>query len=130
MMREENLDLIKKGYEAFAKADLEFIRSMVPVEGVWRTPGYGVLEHEYKGPDGVVKYLASLFELTDGTFKSESEALFADDDRVVSLDHITGTRKGITLDTHVVHVFLIRNGMIIEVTDFASEPQANEAFWS
>lgn len=129
-MRDENLDLIKKGYEAFGKGDLEFVRSMLSAEGVWRTPGYGVLEDEYKGREGVVKYLTSLFELTDGTFKSESEALFADDDRVVSLDHITGTRKGIVLDTHVVHVFVVRDGKVVEVTDFASEPKANEAFWS
>src|SRR5680860_1767948 len=63
----------------------------------------GVLEHEYEGPDGVIKYLTSLFAMTDGTFKSESEALFAADDRVVSLDHVTGTRMGNVLDTHVVH---------------------------
>ncbi len=130
MMHEENLDLLKKGYEAFAKGDLEFIRSMVSAEGVWRTPGYGVLEHAYKGPEGVTKYLTSLAEQTGGTFKTESEALFADDDRVVSLDHITGTRKGIVLDTHVVHVFVVREGKVIEVTDFVSEPEDNEAFWS
>ncbi|HZW44249.1 MAG TPA: nuclear transport factor 2 family protein [Dermatophilaceae bacterium] len=88
-----------------------------------------MLEHEYEGPDGVIKYLTSLFAMTDGTFKSESEALFADDDRVVSLDHVTGTRMGNVLDTHVVHVFLVRDGKVIEVTDFASEPKANEAFW-
>lgn len=129
-MREENLELLKKGYEAFAKGDLEFIRSMVSPDVVWRTPGYGVIEHEYKGPDGVVKYLTSLVGLTDGTFKSESEVLLADDDRVVSLDHITGTRNGKLLDTHVVHVFLIRDGKVIDTTDFVSDPKGNESFWA
>ena len=128
-MREENLTLIRKGYEAFAKDDLEFIRSMTAPEGVWRTPGYGRLEREYRGPEGVIRYLISLAALTDGTFKSESEAMFADAERVVSLDHITGTRKGIMLDTHVVHIFLIHDGKVIEVTDFASEPERNQAFW-
>ena len=130
MVSEENLALIKKGYDAFGKGDLEFIRTMVSLEGVWRTPGYGMLEHEYKGPDGVISYLSRLSELTEGTFKSESEALFFDGDRVVSLDHITGVRKGIELDTYVVHVFSFRDGKVIEVTDFVSEPERNAAFWS
>ncbi len=129
-MREENLALIKKGYEAFAKGDLEFIRSLTAPEGVWRTPGYGQLDQEYKGPEGVIRYLTSLAALTEGTFKSESEAMFADDERVVSLDHITGMRKGIMLDTHVVHVFVIRDGKVIETTDYASEPERNQAFWA
>ena len=129
-MSKENLALIKKGYEAFGKGDLDFIRTMVSPDVVWRTPGYGMLEHEYKGTDGVIAYLSSLYELTEGTFKSESEWLFFDGDRVVSLDHITGTRKGIELDTYVVHVFLCRDGKVIEVTDFVSEPERNAAFWS
>lgn len=129
MMREENMDLLKKGYEAFAKGDLEFIRSMVSLDGVWRTPGYGAMDLEYKGPDGVVRYLTTLMELTEGTFKSESEALLADDDRVVSVDHVTGARKGRQLDTHLVHEYLIRDGKVVETTSFVSEPKANEAFW-
>lgn len=129
-MSEEKLALIKKGYEAFGKGDFDFIRTMVSPDVVWRTPGYGMLELEYKGADGVIKYLSTLYELTAGTFKSESAAMFFDGDRVVSLDHITGSRKGIDLDTYVVHVFLFRDDKVIEVTDFVSEPERNGAFWS
>lgn len=129
-MSEEKLALIKKGYEAFGKGDFDFIRTMVSPDVVWRTPGYGMLELEYKGADGVIKYFSGLYELTEGTFKSESVAMFFDGDRVVSLDHITGSRKGIDLDTYVVHVFLFRDDKVIEVTDFVSEPERNGAFWS
>lgn len=129
-MRDENLALIKRGYEAFGKGDLEFFREILTPDCVWRTPGYGLLLAEYKGVDGVIGYFKSLAEMTEGTFKSESEAFLADDEFVASLDHITGSRKGKVLDTHVVHVFRLRDLRVVEVTDYASEPKRNEEFWS
>ncbi len=129
-MRDENLALIKRGYEAFAKGDLDFIREMSAPDCVWHTPGYGPFKLDYKNPEGVIEYLTSLFELSDGTFKSEPEAFFADDDRVVVLDHVTGTRKGKTLNTYLVHMFRVRGGKVVETTTFASEPKRNEEFWA
>ena len=129
-MRDENLALIKRGYEAFAKGDLDFVREMSAPDCVWHTPGYGPFKPDYKSPQGVVEYLTSLFELSDGTFKSEPAAFFADDDRVVVLDHVTGTRKGKTLNTYLIHMFRVSDGKVVETTTFASEPKRNEEFWA
>ena len=67
---------------------------------------------------------------SEGTFKSEPEAFFADDERTVALVRNTGTRKGRVMDTYVIHVFRVRDGKLFEVTTFASEPKRNEEFWS
>ncbi len=129
-MSDENLALIKRGYEAFARGDLDFIREMSTPDCVWHTPGYGPFKPDYKGPDGVIEYFTSLFELSDGTFRSEPEAFFADGERVVVLDHLTGSRKGKMLNTHVIHMFRVRDGKVAETTTFASEPKRNEEFWA
>jgi uncharacterized protein len=129
-MRDDNLTLVKRGYEAFSKGDLDTVREMMAPDCVWRTPGYGPFRAEYTGPDEVIEYFTSLAELSEGTFKSEPEAFFADDERTVALVRNTGTRKGKVMDTYVIHVFRVRDGKLFEVTTFASEPKRNEEFWS
>lgn len=130
-MRDENLALIKRGYEAFGKGDFDTVRDMMSgLDAVWRTPGYGPFESEYKGPEGVIEYFTTLVKLSGGTFKSVPEAFFADDDQVVAITHNTGTREGKILDTHVIHVFHIRDGKVYEVTTYAAEPKRNEEFWA
>ena len=130
-MREENIALMKRGFEAFAKADLDTIRAMSAPDCVWLTPGTAQMKPEYKGIDDVVGYLTSLVTLTDGTFRTEPESFTADDrNRVYVLEHITGERLGRTLDTHVIHVFEVEFDKVVRTTEYASEPKKLEEFWS
>lgn len=126
----ENLALVEQGYEAFSKGEIDRLRELWAPDLVWRTPGYGVLRREYRGIDQVMGYLMGLAELTGGTFHSEPEAMFDNEDMVVSLDHITGSRNGKVLDAHVVHVYRIRDGKLVEATDYAAEPHRGEEFWA
>lgn len=130
-MREENVALLKRGYEAFGKADLDTIRNMSASNEIWHTPGYPPFRAEYTGPDGVVEYLTELMTSTEGTFKSEPETFAADDTgHVLVLEHVTATRKGRTLDTHVVHDYRVEDGKIAETTEYAAEPTKVSDFWS
>lgn len=129
-MREENLALMKRGYEAFSTGDVDTLRAIAHEDEVWTTAGWGDFKAEYKGADDVLGYLAQLVETTDGTFKDEPEAFFADDDQVTVIEHVTATRKGRKLDTHFIHVFDITDGKVARVTEYSSEPKKAEEFWS
>ena len=129
-MREENLALLKRGYEAFSSGDLDTIRGMAHKDEVWTTGGWGDFKPEYKGVEDVIGYLTKLVEKTDGTFKDEPEAFFADDDQVTVIEHVTAARKGRKLDTHFIHVFDIKDGKVSRVTEYSSEPKKSEEFWS
>lgn len=129
-MREDTVALVKRGFEAFAEGDLNAVRAMSAEDGTWTTPKFGVFQGEYKGVESEIEYLAKLRELTDGTFKAEPESFLADGDRVAVIEHLTASRKGRTLDTHIVHVFDVRDGKISRVTEYAAEPTKLEAFWS
>lgn len=129
-MREENLALIERGYDAFAKGDLDTIRLMASPDVIWRTPGFGPLEADYKGIDGVIGYLTALFTLTDGTFHTMPLHMFADDERVTVIERVTAVRGSLTLDAHVVHVFEIHDGKVWEIVEYAAEPKLLEAFWA
>lgn len=129
-MREENLALLEQGYEAFGKGELDRVREMWTADAVWHTPQHGRLRAEYRGPDEIVEYLATMAALSGGSFKSEPEEFFADGDRVVSLDHVTGSRNGKVLDSHVMHLYRFRDGMVVEATTFSAEPKHSDDFWS
>ncbi len=128
-MREETLAQIKRGYEAFAKGDLDTIRAMGAVDEVWYT-ACPTFEPEYKGIESIIGYLVSLATLTDATFKVEPEMFFAEEDRVVVLERITATRKGRMLDTPFVHIYEVLAGKVTRVTEFAAEPKKLEEFWA
>ena len=129
-MKEANIELLKKGYEAFAKGDLDVIRGMATEDCVWRTPGFGPFKPEYKGIDGTIEYLTKLFEVSEGTFKVVPEAFVADDHRVVVLGRVTASLAGRMLDTHVVHIYDVHDGKVFETTEFAAEPKKIESFWA
>lgn len=132
-MREDNIALVRRGYEAFSKGDLDAIRAMGAESEVWETtlggaPGF---KYEYRGPDGVTEYFARLQERTGGTFKDEPEAFMSvDDDRVAVLEHITATRDGRSLDHHVMHVFEVHDGKIDRVTEYIDNPRVVADFYA
>ena len=129
-MREENLALMKRAYEAFSTGDLDTVREISHEDEVWFTPGLAEFKPEYRGVDDVIGYLVKLVQATDGTFKDEPEAFLADDDRVTVIEHVTAARKGRELDTHVIHVYDITDGKVASVTEYAAELKKTEAFWS
>lgn len=132
-MSEDNIAVVKRGYEAFSKGDFDALRAMAAEKEVWATvlggaPGF---EDEYHGPDGVNQFFARLLEVTGGTFRDEPEAFVnVDDHRVAVLDHITATRDGHTLDHRVVHIFDVRGGKIEHVSEYTDNPRAVAAFYS
>ena len=129
-MREDNLALMKRGYEAFSKGDIDTLRAIAHEDEVWTTAGWGEFKPEYHGVDDVMGYLTKLVEATDGTFKDEPEAFFANDDQVTVIEHVTATRKGRKLDSHFIHVYDIRDGKVSRVTEYSAEPKKEEEFWS
>ncbi len=126
-MREaENIALVKRGLEALEKGDYEALRPLMTDDTVWISP----FEPDYHGPDEVIASMKRWSEEFGVTTKDEPEGFFADDDRVVSLDHVTATRNGRTLDTHVVHVYEIRNGKLWRLTEYTADPQKTLEFMS
>lgn len=129
-MKEKNLATIRAAYDAFAKGDLEAIRAIATPDGAWRTPGQGLLLPEYKGADGVIEYLTELFTLSEGTIKAELVDAFATDDYVLVVQRTTADRHGAHLDMELLLKFEMRDGKVVETTEFVSDPKVLAGFWS
>ncbi|MFC6931821.1 MULTISPECIES: nuclear transport factor 2 family protein [Actinomadura] len=125
-----NAALLRDGYTAFAKGDIDLIRDLLADEVVHRVPGRGPLCGEYRTPEEVLGFYVRLFELSGGTFVAEPYAVMADEDHGVALVQTYAERPGKVLDGRSVDVFRIRNGRITEIRTLAEDQYSDDAFWS
>ena len=129
-MAHPNEDLVRRGYEAFAKADMETLRELFDPEIVWHFPGRSVLAGDHRGADAVLGFFGRTAELTAGTFRVEVHEVVADDQHTVGLHLATGEREGRTLDDREVLVFHVRDGTVVEVWQYLEDQYAYDEFFS
>ena len=129
-MAHANEELLRNGYAAFEKGDLDTLRGLFTDDIVWHSPGRSPLAGDYRGIDEVFGLFGNVFELSGGTFRNEIHDILADDEHAVALVTATGERGGKTLNDKQAHVFHVRDD---KVTEFWLQPgdlYANDEFWS
>jgi ketosteroid isomerase-like protein len=123
-----NVALIKRYYEAYAKSDLATIREVLAPDIVWRIPGHHPLSGTKRGPDEVVAFFN---QLAKANFKAEVLFLGGNDEYVVDYHRGYSASGNAKLDILWCLVFRIRENKIVEVTNFAADQHAADAFfWS
>ncbi len=130
MAEHPNVDLLKKGYEAFAKGDMATLRELFAESIVWHVPGNSPFSGEHRGRDAVFAFFARLAELSGGTYRVEVHDFLANDEHAVALVRATASRQGRQLDGLDITVYHITNGKVAEAWDFIHEQRASDAFWS
>ena len=110
----ENVDVLKRGYDAFNSGDGETLAGVFAEDVRWegtndeRVPGGGSFEDR----DGV---MAALGEVSDSfdSFSSQPDEFIEDGDTVVVLGHSDGTTKsGNDVNVSFVHVWCMEDGVI------------------
>ena len=129
-MAHPNEDLIRRGYEAFNKGDVETLREVFDPEIVWHFPGRSVLAGDHRGSDAVLGFFGRTQELTAGTFRVELHEVVADDEHTVGLHLATGERGGRTLEDHEVVVFHVRDDKVVEVWQYVENQYTYDEFFS
>ena len=129
-MAHPNEELLRQGYEAFSKGDMEALAALFADDVVWHTPGRGQLAGDHRGKDQVLSMLATQAELTGGTFRAELHDVLANDEHGVSLAKVRAERGGKTLEDNAVLVFHIRDGKTSEVWLHPGDVYAGDEFFS
>ena len=130
MSEQSNIEIIRKGYEAFANSDMTTLTEMYAENAVWHVPGNSRISGEHRGRDMVLTFLAQAGELTGGTFRAELQNVLANDELVVVIHRQTASREGKELDMLEVNTFQFSNGKITEVRSFLEDQQAHDEFFS
>ena len=126
----QNIEIMRRGYDAFAKGDIETLKTLFSAHANWNQTETGVLPGNYRGAHAIFEYFGQLVHESQGSLRVEPQTMAASGDHVFVLERVTGTRNGKTLDTTDVLVFKLNNGVVTEVTNFPSNHRADVQFWS
>ena len=121
----DSIERTRRGFEAFAKGDLDTIRELLHPDVVWHVPGRSSLAGDYRGVDAVLGYFMQLFERSGGTFKAElQECGEIAPERIACLVRLTGDMTAAPVDVMGMMLFTERDGRTVEVHNFSADQYA------
>ena len=129
-MAHPNEELARRGYEAFAKGDLDTLTELFADDIKWHTPGRSPIAGDLEGRDAVFQQFAKVAELSGGSFALEIHDLMANDEHAVVLVTATGDRGGNSFRDNQVHVLHVSGGKVTEFWGHPGDQYAADEFWS
>lgn len=129
-MAHSNEALIRRGYEAFEKGDIESVLGILDPNIMWHAAGRNHLSGDYEGHQQVLDFFAKLAASTAGTFKLAVHDVLANDGHAVVLAEWSAVRDGKILRQRGVHVWHVTGGQATEFWSFQDDPSAEDEFFS
>jgi len=131
MTSDENVAIMRRGYEAFNTGEMDTLVELFDEGMVWHLPGKSSFADDYQGRDATLAYFAQLGQQTGGTFRAELQELVGhDEDRVIGIQRSTGDRNGKHLDVGNCIVFQLKDGRVIDGREHFHDLYAWDEFWS
>ncbi|MCJ1677539.1 nuclear transport factor 2 family protein [Streptomyces sp. APSN-46.1] len=123
--------LIRRGYEAFGKGDMEKLSSMMTADVIHHMPGNNPLSGHHKGREAVMDLYRRIAEETNGTFRVRLESVLADGRGHVMSFHTTFADRGDRgIEIHEGLFFTLVGDKITDIDGCTSDISENDAFWS
>jgi uncharacterized protein len=127
----ENLELTRRGYDAFNTANLEVLTELCAENLTWHTPGRSFLAGDHTGRDATFAQFGRYGGETNGTFRAELKQLFVGEDgRVIAIHHNVAERNGKHLDVDCCLIFEIKDGRLVDGRECFYNLYAWDEFWS
>jgi len=121
MSTSQNVEIVKKGYAAFAAGDLETALSTLDDNIEWVVPGQSKLGGTYRGKAEVTEFLGKLAEKS---FTTAPSRFLADDDVVVVLTQTTAGGES----APAADVYTFRDGKAVKAQNFG-DTAMQERIW-
>ena len=129
-MAHPNEDLIRRGFDAFSKGDMDTLRELFHADIAYHVPGRSSVAGDYQGQDEVLGLFARIFELSGGTYRIELHDAVVNDGHAVALFTARGQREGTTLQDRTVLVSHVRDGRFAEIWIVSEDLYALDAFFA
>jgi uncharacterized protein len=130
-MSEENVEIVRRGYEAWNRRDFDQVLEDADPEIEWTFAGAAAqfpgTDPVYRGHDGVRRFWQTFIEPWEQV-KVEVEELRDSGDLVVAPVRFQAVaRDGLKVDAPFVHVFTFRGSRVVRFEAFAERKEAFEA---
>ena len=121
MSEQQNVDIVRRGYEAFGRGDLDTLLKLFDENIEWTSPGPAELPTAgiRRGRQQVAEFFTSVNEVFD-IQRFEPNAFIAQGDRVIVLGDETSRIKatGKVIDSEWAHAFTLRDGLVIAFHEY------------
>jgi ketosteroid isomerase-like protein len=126
-MSRENVELVRRRYDAINRADLATLVELTHPDAVWwdRPDDPGSAPH--RGRDAGQQHLAEILESVE--LHVEPEQFFDAGDQVVAGVRLVGRGRagGVPFEEHEFHVFTLRDGRVTATREYRDRAEALEA---
>lgn len=123
--------LVRKGYDAFTRGDMDTLRGMMASDCTHHVPGSHMLSGDYKGQNAVMELYGKLFEETNGTFKVELSHILVDGrGHAVSMHRYTAERNGKRIEQNGCLIFRIVGDKMTDIDECQEDMEKEAEFWA
>jgi ketosteroid isomerase-like protein len=128
-MSQQNVELVRQGYEALNRGDLEWVLDHLAREFEYRTTQlFPDLLGTYRGRDGFRRFWNTFREAWESVVIEIARLEPVGDDRVLALLWFNGKgRQGVETKLRVTHLLTIENELVSRIVGFADWETALEA---
>jgi uncharacterized protein len=124
-----NASLVREGYGAFAKGDMEWIDQHLADDVVWHIGGNSKWSGAYEGKAKVLDLFARQIQALGGPPSLDLHDVLGSDDHVVALGTASATApNGSSAEWKFVQVFHVENGKTTEVWGMTENDAAVDPF--
>lgn len=123
--------LVRKGYDAFSRGDMDALASLMTEDVTHHVPGDNPLSGHHKGREACVDLYRRLHEETAGTLRVDLEALLVDGrGHVIAVHQLRADRKDRGLEIREGLFFTIVGDKISDIDECTEDIKETDAFWS
>ncbi|MGW2614276.1 nuclear transport factor 2 family protein [Streptomyces sp. NPDC001500] len=123
--------LIRRGYDAFSRGDMDALRGMMTGDCTHHVPGSHSLSGDFKGLDAITDMYGRLLAETAGTMRVELRNVLVDGrGHAVAMHRFTADRKGRHLEEDGCIVFRIVGDKITDLDECVRDIDVSDDFWS
>ncbi|MFI2432125.1 nuclear transport factor 2 family protein [Streptomyces sp. NPDC018693] len=131
MAEHPHAQLVRKGYEAFARGDMDTLRGMLTADCTQHVPGSHMFSGDYKGQDSIIEMYGRLMQETNGTMRVEMRDVFVDGrGHAVAVHHTSAERNGKRFDSDEVIVFRIVGDKTSDLDQCSLDIDRDDEFWA
>ena len=123
----KNSDVIKQGYEAFARQDIPGVLAMFDQDIVWYSPDSVRNGGTYKGPDEVLRFFSGLPDTYAEIVVTPTQFVEEGDTVVVLGRHSGKGHGGRSFDEPFVHVWTLEDGKATTFVEHFDTVKVNDA---
>jgi uncharacterized protein len=128
-MSQENVEIVRRGYEAFNRGDLEgMVADFAPSFEYVPTGAVPGFDRAYQGPEGLMEFVDWMRAEFDYARADIDELIEARDQVLVGVTaRGLGKQSGVEVTWHIWHLWTVRDDKVVQGQGFVKREDALEA---